>query len=87
MVLIYEILEALKCSWLLSRKDKDDSFQVAEKKYYSLEMPNALNVSISFYWVLIGAALFYIPGFPQHYLYMFAQREKVPSTDTAKKKM
>ncbi|PIO61579.1 tyrosine phosphatase-like protein, PTPLA, partial [Teladorsagia circumcincta] len=34
---------------------------VEEKKYYSLEMPNALNMSISFYWVLIGAALFYIP--------------------------
>ncbi|KAK6010171.1 tyrosine phosphatase-like protein, PTPLA [Ostertagia ostertagi] len=60
---------------------------VAEKKYYSLEMPNALNMSISFYWVLIGAALFYIPGFPQLYLYMFAQRKKVLSTDAAKKKM
>ncbi|KAK6061711.1 tyrosine phosphatase-like protein, PTPLA [Cooperia oncophora] len=61
--------------------------EVAEKKYYSLEMPNALNMGISFYWVLIGAALFYIPGFPQLYFYMFAQRKKVLSTDAAKKRM
>ncbi|VDL70003.1 unnamed protein product [Nippostrongylus brasiliensis] len=59
--------------------------EVAEKKYYTLEMPNALNMGISFYWVLIGAALFYIPGFPQLYTYMFAQRKKVLSTDASKK--
>ncbi|VDO33726.1 unnamed protein product, partial [Haemonchus placei] len=61
--------------------------EVHEKKYYSLEMPNALNMGISFYWVLIGIALSYIPGFPQLYLYMFAQRKKVLSTDAVKKKM
>ncbi|VDP12664.1 unnamed protein product [Heligmosomoides polygyrus] len=60
--------------------------EVAEKKYFTLEMPNPLNIGISFYWILIGSALFYIPGFPQLYLYMFAQRKKVLSTDAAKKR-
>jgi len=59
--------------------------EVAEKKHYTLEMPNALNFGISFYWVLIGAALFYIPGFPQLYMYMVNQRKKILGTEQAKK--
>ncbi|CAI4221520.1 unnamed protein product [Auanema sp. JU1783] len=51
--------------------------EVAQKKYYTLEMPNALNIGIDFWWVLVIAALTYIPGFPQLYFYMFAQRAKV----------
>lgn len=59
--------------------------EVAEKRHFSLEMPNSLNMAISFYWILIGCALLYIPGFPQLYLYMFAQRRKLLSTNIAKK--
>ncbi|KAJ1352583.1 Very-long-chain (3R)-3-hydroxyacyl-CoA dehydratase hpo-8 [Parelaphostrongylus tenuis] len=59
--------------------------EVAEKRYFSLEMPNSLNMDISFYWILVGCALLYIPGFPQLYFYMFAQRKKVLKTDMEKK--
>lgn len=38
------------------------SFQVAQKKHYTLEMPNVVNMGISFWWVLIFAAISYIPG-------------------------
>ncbi|KIH58603.1 tyrosine phosphatase-like protein, PTPLA [Ancylostoma duodenale] len=60
--------------------------EVAEKKYYTIEMPNPANMGFSFYAVLIGSALFYLPGFPQLYLYMFAQRKKVLFVEAAKKK-
>ncbi|KAK6766132.1 hypothetical protein RB195_025812 [Necator americanus] len=60
--------------------------EVAEKKYYTIEMPNPANMGFSFYAVLIASALFYIPGFPQLYLYMFAQRKKVLYVEAAKKK-
>ncbi|KJH41597.1 tyrosine phosphatase-like protein, PTPLA [Dictyocaulus viviparus] len=60
--------------------------EVAERKHLTLEMPNPFNMAFSFYWVLIVLAILYIPGFPQLYLYMFAQRKKVLSTDMAKKR-
>ncbi|KHJ80199.1 tyrosine phosphatase-like protein, PTPLA [Oesophagostomum dentatum] len=60
--------------------------EVAEKKYYTIEMPNPANMGFSFYAVLIISALMYIPGFPQLYLYMFAQRKKVLCVDAAKKR-
>ncbi|KAE9416231.1 hypothetical protein Angca_003527 [Angiostrongylus cantonensis] len=60
--------------------------EVAEKKYFSLEMPNPLNIGISFYWILVGCALFYIPGFPQLYSYMLTQRKKVLKTNMEKKR-
>uniref|UniRef100_A0A1I7X5Y3 Bestrophin homolog n=1 Tax=Heterorhabditis bacteriophora TaxID=37862 RepID=A0A1I7X5Y3_HETBA len=36
--------------------------EVAEKKYFTFEMPNAVNMGISFWWILVVSALFYIPG-------------------------
>lgn len=59
--------------------------EVADKKHFTLEMPNCLNMGISFYWVLILAAISYIPGFPQLYFYMFAQRKKILNTEPSKK--
>ncbi|VDM78772.1 unnamed protein product [Strongylus vulgaris] len=60
--------------------------EVAAKKHYTIEMPNPANMGFSFYAVLIISALIYIPGFPQLYLYMFAQRKKVLYVEAAKKK-
>ncbi|CAJ0573303.1 unnamed protein product, partial [Mesorhabditis spiculigera] len=51
--------------------------EVHAKKHFSLEMPNAINWSFSFWWYLVLFALTYIPGFPKMYLHMFGQRKKV----------
>ncbi|EFP05368.1 hypothetical protein CRE_26953 [Caenorhabditis remanei] len=59
--------------------------EVDEKKILTLEMPNRLNMGISFWWVLIIAALTYIPGFPQLYFYMIGQRKKVLGGGNKKK--
>uniref|UniRef100_F1L923 Very-long-chain (3R)-3-hydroxyacyl-CoA dehydratase n=3 Tax=Ascaris suum TaxID=6253 RepID=F1L923_ASCSU len=59
--------------------------EVAAKKHFTVEMPNAANIAFSFWWYLILLILFYIPGFPQMYLYMFGQRKKVLSRDAEKK--
>uniref|UniRef100_A0A9J2PNR4 Very-long-chain (3R)-3-hydroxyacyl-CoA dehydratase n=1 Tax=Ascaris lumbricoides TaxID=6252 RepID=A0A9J2PNR4_ASCLU len=59
--------------------------EVAAKKHFTVEMPNAANIAFSFWWYLILLILFYIPGFPQMYLYMFGQRKKVLSRDADKK--
>ncbi|TKR80436.1 hypothetical protein L596_014510 [Steinernema carpocapsae] len=59
--------------------------EVAEKKHFTVEMPNNANISFSFYWYLVIIMLTYIPGFPQMYLYMFSQRAKVLGTKMSKK--
>ena len=40
-------------------------------------MPNSLNMTFNFYYVLIAIMLSYIPLFPQLYFHMIAQRKKV----------
>ncbi|VDM43937.1 unnamed protein product [Toxocara canis] len=59
--------------------------EVAAKKHFTIEMPNAANIAFSFWWYLVMLILFYIPGFPQMYFYMFGQRKKVLSRDAEKK--
>uniref|UniRef100_A0A0M3K3X2 Very-long-chain (3R)-3-hydroxyacyl-CoA dehydratase n=1 Tax=Anisakis simplex TaxID=6269 RepID=A0A0M3K3X2_ANISI len=59
--------------------------EVALRKHFTIEMPNAANVTFSFWWYLIGLILFYVPGFPQMYFYMFGQRKKVLTRDAEKK--
>ncbi|PNF27406.1 hypothetical protein B7P43_G16911 [Cryptotermes secundus] len=58
---------------------------VAQKKLWSLEMPNALNLTFSYHYFLLFIMFLYIPLFPQMYLHMFAQRRKVITDGTSKK--
>lgn len=58
---------------------------VAKSKLWSLEMPNNLNVTFSYHYVLLFTMLLYIPLFPQMYLHMFTQRQKVMAVSTGKK--
>ncbi|CAD6193423.1 unnamed protein product [Caenorhabditis auriculariae] len=60
--------------------------EVHEKQLYSISMPNKVNMSLSFWWVLVITALTYIPGFPQLYFYMIAQRKKVLGVNSEKKR-
>ncbi|KAK4311366.1 hypothetical protein Pmani_017125 [Petrolisthes manimaculis] len=50
---------------------------IAKTKAFSVTLPNTLNFTFDFYWVLIIIMLLYIPIFPMLYLHMFAQRKKV----------
>jgi len=59
--------------------------EIGRKKHFTIEMPNAMNFAFSFYYFVILLCLYYIPGFPQLYGYMFQQRKKILSTDSAKK--
>ncbi|GFG36387.1 hypothetical protein Cfor_06104 [Coptotermes formosanus] len=58
---------------------------VAKTKLWSLEMPNKLNVTFSYHYFLLFTMLLYIPVFPQMYLHMFTQRQKVMAVSTGKK--
>uniref|UniRef100_A0A914ULM6 Very-long-chain (3R)-3-hydroxyacyl-CoA dehydratase n=1 Tax=Plectus sambesii TaxID=2011161 RepID=A0A914ULM6_9BILA len=60
--------------------------EVAAKKHFTIEMPNAANISFSYYIFLIIFCFVYLPGFPKMYLHMFTQRKKVLGTNAAKKK-
>ncbi|KAF7633037.1 Very-long-chain [Meloidogyne graminicola] len=51
--------------------------EIAERKHFTLKMPNKANFAFNFYWIVILFALTYIPLFPQLYGYMFIQRKKV----------
>jgi len=53
---------------------------------WSIEMPNALNFSFNFYYILVMSMLMYIPIFPQLYLHMFAQRRKIIGGGSSSKK-
>uniref|UniRef100_A0A0K0EUH8 Very-long-chain (3R)-3-hydroxyacyl-CoA dehydratase n=1 Tax=Strongyloides venezuelensis TaxID=75913 RepID=A0A0K0EUH8_STRVS len=59
--------------------------EIHDKKIFTLEMPNSLNFSFSYWWYVIILCLLYIPGFPKMYFYMFGQRKKVLKVDTTKK--
>ncbi|BES98008.1 Hypothetical protein NTJ_10824 [Nesidiocoris tenuis] len=48
----------------------------AETGLYTYELPNPLNFTFSFRYCLIAVMLFYIPQFPQLYMYMIRQRKK-----------
>lgn len=50
---------------------------VKARKQWELELPNAMNVSFSFYYFLIFTMLLYIPLFPQLYGHMIKQRAKI----------
>jgi hypothetical protein len=45
--------------------------EIAEKKHFTLEMPNILNFSFNFYFAVILLAMTYIPLFPQLYGYEY----------------
>ncbi|CAD5230291.1 unnamed protein product [Bursaphelenchus okinawaensis] len=60
--------------------------EIDQKKHFTVEMPNSANIGFSFYYVVILLALYYLPGFPQMYFYMFGQRKKVLGTGVQKKK-
>lgn len=49
----------------------------SSSKIWSIEMPNPLNFTFSYYYFLWIVMLAYIPMFPQLYLHMFALRKKV----------
>ncbi|CAO1412715.1 unnamed protein product [Diamesa serratosioi] len=46
-------------------------------KQWSIEMPNSLNATFSYFYVLWFIMLSYIPVFPQLYLHMFTLRKKI----------
>lgn len=58
--------------------------EIAQRKHFTLEMPNKLNFGFSFYYFVILLCLFYLPGFPKLYGYMFVQRKKVLGPATKK---
>ncbi|EDW64505.1 very-long-chain (3R)-3-hydroxyacyl-CoA dehydratase hpo-8 [Drosophila virilis] len=68
----------LLCFWWAQRYAKEHSV-------WSLEMPNKLNATFSYYALLWIVMLGYIPIFPQLYLHMFALRRKILGGDTKKK--
>lgn len=51
--------------------------RIARDKIFTWMMPNQLNMTFNFYYVLIAIMLSYIPLFPQLYFHMIAQRKKV----------
>nr|CAD7449945.1 unnamed protein product [Timema bartmani] len=58
---------------------------VASTKMWSLEMPNKLNFTFSYHYMLLFIMFLYIPLFPQMYLHMFAQRRKILGGNSTKK--
>nr|CAD7456575.1 unnamed protein product [Timema tahoe] len=58
---------------------------VASTKMWSLEMPNKLNFTFSYHYMLLFIMFLYIPLFPQMYLHMFAQRRKILGGNATKK--
>lgn len=49
---------------------------VKEAKTWSVELPNNINFTFSYFYFLWGVMLLYIPLFPQMYMHMFVQRKK-----------
>ena len=49
---------------------------VKETGALSIQMPNILNFGFSYYYFLIFVIVCYVPGFPQLYFHMIAQRKK-----------
>lgn len=57
---------------------------IKKKQFYSILLPNPLNISLSHYYIAILILLAYIPIFPQLFYHMVRQRKKVLS-DAPKK--
>jgi len=53
---------------------------------WSYVLPNKWNFTFSYLYLLIIVTLAYIPGFPQLYLHMFAQRRKILNPSATAKK-
>ena len=53
---------------------------------HSMKMPNSLNMSFNFYYVLVVVMLLYVPMFPLMYTHMFAQRKKFFAKNAEKNK-
>lgn len=68
----------LLCFWWAQRYARENSV-------WSLEMPNKLNATFSYYALLWIVMLGYIPIFPQLYMHMFTLRRKILSGDSKKK--
>ena len=51
--------------------------EMSSYKPYDVEMPNRLNFTLRFQYVVLLIVLSYLPGFPQLYCYMFSQRKKI----------
>ncbi|KAK6167868.1 hypothetical protein SNE40_021799 [Patella caerulea] len=50
---------------------------VKETKLYNLDLPNQYNMAFNFFYFLWFVILMYIPVFPQLYLHMLRQRQKI----------
>lgn len=50
---------------------------VRKTKLFSMEMPNALNFTFSYHYILLGIMASYIPLFPKMYFHMISQRKKI----------
>ncbi|XP_014679176.1 PREDICTED: very-long-chain (3R)-3-hydroxyacyl-CoA dehydratase 2-like [Priapulus caudatus] len=46
-------------------------------RMYSIELPNAANISFSYYYYVLFVCMSYVPIFPQLYCHMVKQRRKV----------
>ena len=53
---------------------------------HSMKMPNSLNMSFNFYYVLVVVMMLYVPMFPLMYTHMFAQRKKFFAKNAEKNK-
>lgn len=61
-------------------------YALSAPEAYSYTFPNSWNFTFSFYYFLMIVMLTYIPGFPQLYLHMFAQRRKILGKGNLQKK-
>eukprot|EP00794_Sanderia_malayensis_P015322 gene15322-16899_t len=59
---------------------------VKEQGIFSVQMPNILNISFSYYYFLIFVMLCYVPIFPQLYFHMIRQRKKFIGAKAKKNK-
>ncbi|KAK9816955.1 hypothetical protein WJX72_007375 [[Myrmecia] bisecta] len=58
---------------------------VKKSHLWNISMPNAVNFSFDYYYLCWLAIAGYVPGLPQLYLYMFAQRKKLLGPPKAKR--
>lgn len=54
-------------------------------RMYSVELPNAANLSFSFYYYVIAVSCSYLPVFPRLYGHMLGQRKKIISDEKLKR--
>ncbi|KAK9503983.1 hypothetical protein O3M35_010432 [Rhynocoris fuscipes] len=50
---------------------------VSESKQWSIALPNSVNFTFDYHYLLLGVMASYIPLFPQLYFYMIGQRKKI----------